>query len=387
LDTAKLRDALQTDFERLYRLLVEELKDYALFLIDTEGVITGWNAGVETILQYTREEFVGKTFEQLFTPEDRADRAPEKEILTATRYGKSSDVRWHLRKDGTRIFADGTLYAIHEKGVVVGFSKVMRDATARHEAEKALRRSRDELAEFAHVVAHDLQAPLRTMKSYAQLLAKRYRGQLDESAESFISFMLEGAQNMEALIGGLLRYSELGGREESQPVALGDVVENVRAALRVPIEETGAEISWSDLPVVEANPTHIHQLFQNLIDNALKYRAAQPPRIRIHAQLTASAWVISVADNGLGIPPEHFERIFLPLKRLHGHEIAGTGLGLAVCKRIVENYDGRIWVDSSPGMGATFYFTLPRTVRTVSPKAAEITQSSLKASGSNSDTV
>jgi PAS domain S-box-containing protein len=311
----------ETALERLYRLQVEELQDYALFLIDTDGVIANWNSGVGTILQYTRSEFVGKPFAELFVPEDRKAHAPENEMLTAARYGKSADVRWHVRKDGTRVFVDGTLYAVRENNEVVGFTKIMRDATARHESEKALRRSRDDLAEFAHVVAHDLQAPLRTMKSYAQLLAKRYRGQLDESADTFLAFMLEGANNMEALIAGLLNYSEFGGKGAAVLVSLGEVVEGVVAALRIPKEECGAQITWGELPVVEVNPTHLRQLF----------------------------------------PPEYQQQIFLPLRRLHGHEIPGSGLGLAVCKRIVEIYEGRIWVHSIPGEGSTFYFTLPRT--------------------------
>jgi len=353
--------APESDVERLYRLQVEELHDYALFLIDVDGVITSWNSGVQTILQYSREEFVGKSFAALFVPEERETKAHETEMLTAARNGKSADVRWHLRKDGTRVFVDGTLYAVHENGALVGFTKVMRDATARHEAEKALRRSRDDLAEFAHVVAHDLQAPLRTMKSYAQLLAKRYQGQLDDSAETFISFMLDGAKNMEALIAGLLNYSEFGGKEEAGPVSLSDVVQGIVSSLRVPIEENHARVCFHDLPVVQANPTHVHQLLQNLIDNALKYRSECSPRIEIKAEADDNWWLVSVADNGVGIPPEYIEQIFLPLRRLHGHEIAGSGLGLAVCKRIVESYDGRIWVHSPPAGGSTFYFTLPRS--------------------------
>ncbi|HLH01256.1 MAG TPA: ATP-binding protein [Bryobacteraceae bacterium] len=357
----------ETALERLYRLQVEELQDYALFLIDTDGVIANWNSGVGTILQYTRTEFVGKNFAQLFVPEDRKARAPENEMLTAARYGKSADVRWHLRKDGSRVFVDGTLYAVRENDEVVGFTKIMRDATARHESEKALRRSRDDLAEFAHVVAHDLQAPLRTMKSYAQLLAKRYRGQFDESADTFLAFVLEGANNMEALIAGLLNYSEFGGKGAAASVSLGDVVEAVVAALRIPKEECAAQITWGDLPVVEANPTHLRQLFQNLIDNALKYRSSRPPEIDIRAELKENQWLISVADNGLGIAPEYQQQIFLPLRRLHGPEIAGSGLGLAVCKRIVESYEGRMWVHSIPGQGSTFYFTLPRTNKLSAP--------------------
>ncbi len=478
------------DVEQLYRVQVQELLDYAIFLIDTEGVIVSWNAGVRYVLQYEPEDFIGRPLGDLFTPEDRAAGIPEKEMATATEQGRSTDVRWHVRKDGSLLFVDGVMNALRdEQGRLLGLSKVMRDATRRHEAEVALRnseefarsivesspdcvkvldldgrvqminraccramdlsdlescrdrpwpefwegdgkaaaeraidaarqgaqgsfeafcssaggerkcwevivtpipdaqgkparllsisreiterrhaeavlqRSHDELAEFAHVVSHDLQAPLRTMKSYAQLLARRYKGKLDEDADTFLSFILEASQNMEELIHGLLQYAQFGEEETRKTLSLKSVLDTVLTALQAQIEETGATVTAGELPTLEVNPTRIQQVFQNLIGNALKYRSSAEPRILIGASRSDGFWVISVSDNGVGIAPQYYDRIFLPLRRLHGKEIAGTGLGLSVCKRIVERNGGRIWVESRPGEGSTFYFTIPITAR------------------------
>ncbi len=354
----------KVNIEQLYQFQVEELADYAMFLIDTDGVIASWNAGVRAVLQYEREDFIGRPLAELFTVEDRAAGMPEKEMATAAEQGRSSDVRWHLRKDGSRVFIDGVMNAVRdEDSQVVGLSKVMRDATKRHDAELALKRSRDDLAEFAHVVSHDLQAPLRTMRSYAQLLSKRYQGKLDEDADIFLSFILEAARNMEELIHGLLQYAEFGEEEERQHLSLGNLLDAVLTALQAQIDETGAEIISGELPTLEINPRHVQQVFQNLIGNAIKYRSSAEPRIQIEASQNDREWVISVSDNGVGIAPEYYDRVFLPLKRLHGQEIPGTGLGLSVCKRIVERNGGRIWVESKPGRGSTFRFTIPIAMR------------------------
>ncbi len=346
---------------------VEELIDYAIFMIDVDGTIVSWNAGVGTVLGYQREDFIGQPFAMIFTPEDRANGEHRTESLTAKCEGRSSDMRWHLRKDGSRVYIDGALNAIREEdGRLIGFSKVMKDATAQHEAEDALRKSEEqlqrsnkELAEFAHVVSHDLQAPLRTIRSYVQLLAKRYQGRLDQTADEFISFILEGSEKMDELIRGLLHYAEFGQDGELVSVPLDEVIEAVSTTLKTVIEETEAEISCGELPTVRANPIQIQQVFQNLIGNALKYKSAVRPRIRIECMRDDGNWICSVADNGIGIAAEYYDRIFLPLKRLHGDEIAGTGLGLAVCKKIVERSGGRISVESKVGEGSKFRFTLP----------------------------
>lgn len=224
-----------------------------------------------------------------------------------------------------------------------------------------LERSNAELAQFAHIVSHDLQAPVRMVRNFSELLSRRYRDQLDETGETFIHMIQEGSATMEALIRNLLNYATVG----QQPLAptaveMSSVVDAVLTTLQPNLEELGAKVSYLDLPTVLGDRVQLQQLIQNLIGNALKYsRNGVAPRICVASEQTGTVWKMSVSDNGPGIPREFHERIFQPLKRLHGPEISGTGLGLAVCRKIVERHGGRIWVESELGQGATFYFTLP----------------------------
>lgn len=232
-----------------------------------------------------------------------------------------------------------------------------------------LERSNEELAQFAHVVSHDLQAPMRMVKCFSELLALRYRGRLDTTADQFIGAIQDGASTMEALIRTLLNYATVGQEPITRErVGLATVIDKVVITLKPTIEELRAKVSHGDLPTVYGDCVLLQQLIQNLVGNALKYfNPSVTPQVRISAELAKTEWIISVKDNGPGIALEHRERIFLPLKRLHGTEIPGTGMGLAVCRKIVEHHGGKIWVESEVGKGATFYFTLP----TLDPKQEE----------------
>lgn len=239
----------------------------------------------------------------------------------------------------------------------------LRDNFAERERlMRELKRSNDELAQFAHVVSHDLQAPIRMVKTFSELLARRYKGQLDTTADQFIGTIQDGADTMAALVRTLLNYASVG--QDAMvltEVGLASVVDAVVTTLKPTIEEFRAEVSYGDLPTVEGDRVLLQQLVQNLVGNALKYRDPKViTRVCISAEQAGAEWIVSVKDNGLGIDPQHHARIFLPLKRLHGGEIPGTGMGLAVCRKIVERHGGRIWVESELGSGATFYFTLPR---------------------------
>jgi signal transduction histidine kinase len=238
----------------------------------------------------------------------------------------------------------------------------LRDNFAERERlVRELQRSNAELAEFAHVVSHDLQAPIRMVKIFSELLAQRFKGQLDTTADQFIGTIQDGADTMEALIRTLLNYASIGQEPMIlRRVCMPSVVDAVVTMLQPTIEELQAEVSCGDLPTVNGDRVLLQQLVQNLVANALKYRDPDViTRIRILAEQRGPEWTISVEDNGPGIAPEYHERIFLPLKRLHGNEIPGTGIGLAVCRKIVERHGGRIWVQSSVGNGARFCFTLP----------------------------
>jgi len=225
-----------------------------------------------------------------------------------------------------------------------------------------LARSNDDLQQFAYVASHDLQEPLRMVASYTQLLAKRYKGRLDADADEFISFAVDGANRMQVLIHDLLAYSRAG---RNGKLIHGVPSENALKAalvnLQAAIEESGAVITQDSMPVISTDESQLAKVFQNLIGNAIKYHGDAAPCIHIGAsKADREEWVFSVRDNGLGIDPQYFERIFILFQRLHGRkEFEGTGIGLAICKKIIERMGGRIWVESEPGKGSTFYFTQP----------------------------
>jgi light-regulated signal transduction histidine kinase (bacteriophytochrome) len=212
------------------------------------------------------------------------------------------------------------------------------------------------------VASHDLQEPLRMVASYTQLLARRYRGKLDEDADEFIGFAVDGAQRMQELINDLLTYSRVGTRAlELQAVDTTRVVDQVVGDLAAAIEDTHASITHTELPRIQGDPTQLRQLFQNLIANAVKFhRPDASPRVHISARAEDGAWQFTVSDNGIGIEPQYLDRIFVLFQRLHTRaEYPGTGIGLAICRKIVERHGGTMHVTSAPGAGTTFTFTLP----------------------------
>ncbi|MGB6802984.1 MAG: ATP-binding protein, partial [Candidatus Sulfotelmatobacter sp.] len=206
----------------------------------------------------------------------------------------------------------------------------------------------------------DLQEPLRMVTAYTQLLAERYRGKLDENADKFIGYASDGAQRMQVLIHDLLAFSRVGGKEAPGSVDCNAVMKDVLQALAAAIEESGAVVRHGELPVVWADRTQVAQVFQNLIGNAIKFRGKEPPMVSVQAEQAGQQWQFSVSDNGIGIAPEYAENVFIVFQRLHGRaEYPGNGIGLAICKKIVEHNGGKIWVESQDGSGSTFKFTLP----------------------------
>lgn len=239
-----------------------------------------------------------------------------------------------------------------------------RTAELKH-VNSELARSNAELEQFAYAASHDLREPLRTITNFTELLAKRYKGALDEKADSYIRFIVDNAQQMQLLISDLLTYSRVGTKPKPfAPTSVATILQRVLQRLHKSISDSGATITSDVMPTIDADEVQLTELFQNVIGNAIKFRGQNPLRIHISAKASGDAWQFAIQDNGIGMDPRHSERIFILFQRLHTHEeYEGTGIGLALCKKIVERHGGRIWVESSPGEGSTFYFTLLRRQR------------------------
>jgi PAS domain S-box-containing protein len=381
LVTAAIRDisvrkaadeALRQSEERL-RLVVSSVTDYAILMLDLDGRVVSWNEGAERIIGYRVEEIIGQHFSCFYLAEDLGNGKPAFELSEATRNGRSEDEGWRVRKDGSRFYANVVVTALYdETGLLRGFGKITRDITERKRSEEhliktaeELKRSNDQLEQFAYVASHDLQEPLRMVASYTQLLAKRYEGRLDSDADEFIAYAVDGCNRMQGLIRDLLAYSRSGTEDKVLREVSGEtVLKEALANLRVSIEESGATVTHDLLPAITTDDTQLVQVLQNLIGNAIKYRGAVVPLVHVSAKRSSGKeWIFSVRDNGQGIAPQYFERIFIIFQRLHGRqEFNGTGIGLAICKKIVERMGGRIWVESQLEKGSTFYFSLPESI-------------------------
>jgi PAS domain S-box-containing protein len=284
------------------------------------------------------------------------------EVLGGLFFGHSKEGRFSERHE-TVITGLAAQAAIAMDNATL-FQQAHRAQEELRRANAELMRANTDLEQFAYSASHDLQEPLRMVAIYSQMLRKKYEGRLDAKADQFITYLVQGAHRMEALVRDLLAYTRATGHFDGAPhvvdatASLNKALDNLKAA----IQETGTQITADDLPVIQMQEVHLEQLFQNLIGNAIKYHNTQPPRIHVSAVSEQDHWVFSVRDNGIGIDPEYHESIFGLFKRLHaGAEYPGTGIGLAICHKIVERYGGRIWVESVPGEGATFFFKLPKT--------------------------
>jgi PAS domain S-box-containing protein len=368
----RANDALkrQSDQLREQTLLLDLVRE-GILVRDLYGTIVYWNHGAATMYGWTKEEALGKASHQLLAAEYPIPLADiEKEVMRAGFW--EGDVIYVTRR-GTRLMVESRWTLTRtERGKPEGFLEVHRDITQRRQAERALQaknealaRSNHELEQFAYVASHDLQEPLRMVSNYTQLLARRYRDQLDADANEFIDFAVDGAKRMQDLIHDLLQYArvERRGREfhpASAETIVGDALSNLAGA----IAEAKASIVVDALPTLTCDASQMTQVFQNLIGNAVKFRKPdQPPVVRVSATREDGAWRLSVADNGIGIEPRFFERIFQMFQRLHARgEYSGTGIGLALCKKIVERHGGQMRVESAPGRGAKFSFTVPDVI-------------------------
>ena len=355
--------------EEATRLLADvvESSDDAIISKDLDGRVTSWNKGAERLFGYSAAEMLGRPISAI-APPDRTGEMPA--ILERIRRGERVEHFESIRrgKDGRLVNVSLTVSPILDaSGKIVGASKIARDITERTLAEQAIAQQADRLArsnanlqQFTYAASHDLQEPLRTVVTFTQLLADRYGEKLDNEANEFMSFVISAATRMRLLITDLLSYSRSVHHEDVplKDVSLNDAVDLAAHNLQLAIQESGAVLEAGRLPTVYADKVQMIQLFQNLISNAIKYKSQDSPRIQIAAEQNATEWVLSVCDNGIGIPAEYKEYVFGVFKRLHGNAQAGTGVGLAICKSIVERHGGRIWVESEPGQGSTFKFSI-----------------------------
>lgn len=364
-----------TERKRTEQALREQAERFRVALKGTPIVVWHQDADLRYTWMYNplpgfeQISFIGHTDEELFPDEQiHAFVAAKREVLASgtaiqkeMMVGIGGKVRWfEIILEPLRNGA----------GEVVGLTGAGVDITGRKHTEEALRRSNtlleesnEDLQRFAYAASHDLQEPLRAISNFAGLLARRYKGKLDEQADQFLDFMLDGTARMRRLISDLLEYSKVvhAGPPQDE-VDCSSALEWALGNLNRAIVETGAAVSRSELPRVRGDERLLIRLFQNLVSNALKYsKPGERPEVHISAREHGTDWVFSVADKGVGIEPRFHGRIFGIFQRLHGAEMPGTGIGLALCQRIVERHGGRIWVESEAGAGATFFFTIPRT--------------------------
>jgi PAS domain S-box-containing protein len=338
--------------------------------VDLEGRIVRINRVARETLGYRASELVGQPFWTFHPVRQREEsRQHFQQMLYAD--GPILPVEGpYCRRDGTVLIFQVYWNRIHDRdGKIQGMRRTLVDITDRKRAEESLahqaeelERSNKELEHFAYVASHDLQEPLRMVASYTQLLARRYQGKMGQDADDFIAFAVDGAVRMQQLITDLLAYSRVSTRHgEPRITSVEKALSAALANLQCAIGESGAVVTHGPLPQLPADEVQLVQIFQNLIGNAIKFRGVAPPRVQVAAEETPGEWRFSIRDNGIGVDPRHAERIFEVFQRLHTRkDYPGTGIGLAICKKIAEMHGGRIWVEADPGQGAKFCFTMSK---------------------------
>jgi PAS domain S-box-containing protein len=362
-----IRQRKRAEREQAWLAAIVECSPDAIMSGAPDGKVTTWNPGAEKLYGYAANEIIGKS-SSILVPS--AKSAEWREILS--RMAKGEAIQQYetrrLRKDGTLVDVSLTLSPLrngpdHSEGISLIARDITESKRITRELEqrtKELERSNAELEQFAYSASHDLQEPLRMVASYVQLLQRRYKGKLDSDADDFIAYAVDGATRMKRLINDLLTYSRAGRGKPPKPVKVTSALDWALSNLSLAIEESSATVTRDAMPIVMSDESQLGELFQNLIGNAIKFRGAEPLKIHVGAKREGNEWLFTVRDNGIGIEPQYFSRIFLMFQRLHGRqEYPGTGIGLAICRRIVEHQAGRIWVESTPGDGTIFFFTIP----------------------------
>lgn len=377
------KDVAEQKSEERFHRMISEVQDYAILLLTRTGIIENWNKGAENIKGYTASEAIGKSFRIFYTHADQEHGLPERLLATAVQNGRAIHEGWRVRKDGSRFWGSVLITALHDNDDnVIGFSKVTRDLTERRNAEEALKQKNielekinQELSSFAYVSSHDLQEPLRKIQTFAHRIMEVEESTLSERSREYFKRIQTATTRMRMLIEDLLTYSRTNTEERKVVLTdLNQLVDEVRNELKETIEQKNAVVEYLALPSLRIIPFQFHQLLMNILANALKFsKKDETPHIVIKASTVAGKIVstaaddagkvyhhISISDNGIGFSPEYNTRIFEVFQRLHGrNEYEGTGVGLAICRKIVENHGGIITAEGKENGGATFHIYLP----------------------------
>jgi chemotaxis family two-component system sensor kinase Cph1 len=337
-----------------------DLAPVGYFTLSEQGLILEANLAAARLLGVERGALVKQPLSRFVLPEDQDIYYLHRKALLEKGNPQSWELRM-LKKDAAPFWVRMEATTAQGPDGASVCRAVMSDITETKRAEQLIQKHSDELQEFAYGLTHDLQEPLRMVVNFSQLLAQEYEGKLGEDAGQYIAYAVEGALKIEALLKGLLNYLEITERDSDDllPIDCNHVLSQTLLSLHSAIQQSGATVTSDQLPTVVAKEGMLTQIFQNLIGNSIKYRSEAAPMIHISAERTAEGWLFSVRDNGIGIDPADAKLVFGMFKRLHGKEIPGTGIGLALCRKVVERQGGRIWVESEAGRGATFKFTIP----------------------------
>ena len=361
-----------------YKMVAQATSD-AIYEWDIKENVNHWGEGFETLFghKWQAGKMPVESWRENLHPDEKEDLlAAANEAFEKKQTSLSRVIRFRCADGSYKTVFDKQVILYNDQNEPVKIVGAMQDITDRKQKETAIKLlneqlqqratelsvSNHELERFAYVASHDLQEPLRMVSSFLQLLQRKYKGQLDDSADQYIEFAVDGAERMKKLILDLLEYSRVGtNKDRFTETDAGEAIQTVLKNLTKAIAESGTIVTVSPMPVIRANKMQIVQLFQNLISNALKYNTSSAPQIEAGYEDLGDYWKFFVKDNGIGIEEKFFDKVFIIFQRLHNKSrFSGTGIGLAICKKIVEKHNGTIWIDSAPGIGSTFYFTIKK---------------------------